>query len=274
MFTSGSPPTSLVVIPWRTIPCEDISITDVLAYSTVFHFPLPKPGCQYIHKHLWTDTAKLFCEHNTNQNENTSEDALFLDAGRHPPLIMLDMMIVPDCGREWQGEVSLWEGLRENRADLRFVIPGRTLMSRVAALDAVKGGVEGMREVPWKHWGEDTRVWAQGDIDRVCVYGSRMLLRKKIRSGNSNRMINKMVIYDFDSTESMLRDVHSGDKARSDEIVVEPSYLPQSTYRYLRERVVTKAPYREFVMDVELLDKPSFGEDCFLGIGFEPPSKL
>lgn len=217
-----------------------------------------------MYKHMYDPTTKLVCEHNTGKHETAASGIPFFDAGRHPPLVVLNLTVAPDCGTDWvNADVKSWSGLRKKRADLHFLIPGRTLMSRVAALDAAH--VDGMREVPWTHWGEDTRVWPQREerFTEVRAYGSRAFRQKTNRNWTSE----KLIIYDFDSNESMLRDIRSGDKARLGEIVVKPSYLPESAYDYLLERVVTKAPYRRLESGIKLdnLRNPSFGEDCFFG---------
>lgn len=252
-----------MVIPWRKLPGGDISITDAIGYSTMFHLPKPISGFKYANMHIDSKT-RLFCERNTSRYDTAPKDAPFFDSGRKPPLIMLDITVAPN--REVDFAVALnnpveWKRICADKAELRFVIPGCALLSRVAALDAA--GAEDVRSIPWSSWGEDTRVWPQTEPGRceVHVYGSRMFCIDRAKPYTKSA-----VIYDFDSAGSMVRDIHSGDKAYLDEIVVEPSHLTDFHAGYLREPVVTRAPYRRLESNIETygIEQSIFGENCFL----------
>lgn len=263
MFASHSVLASVVVIPWRKLPGGDISITDAIGHSTMFQLPEPSSGNIYAHVHIDSKT-RLFCERNTTWYDDAPKDAPFFDSGRQPPLIMLDIMVAPD--REVDFAVALndpdeWKRICADRAALRFVIPGCALLSRVAALDATV--IEGVRTIPWSGWGEDTRVWPQTEPGRreVQVYGSRLFCIEKAKPYTKTA-----VIYDFDSAESMVRDIRSSDKTHLDEIVIEPSHLTEFHAGYLQEPVVTRAPYRRLKSNIETygIEQSIFGQDCFL----------
>lgn len=229
MLARGSLPACVIVVPWRKLPGEDISFIDVLSYSTIFVLPAHSPTHKFAHYEgrPWLD-HDIFCEHNTTRHDSAPEGMAFFDAGRNPPLVMLNLAL------------ASVEGSNGNMY-LRVVIPGRTLMVHVAAFGATSSGSSGMRVVPWRVWGDDIRIW-NGEGCAMHVYGSRLLCWESA----ADRQTHKLVIYEFDSPESMVHDIRSGDKTRLKEIIVKPSpaTFPLSFREHLRERMVTKAPYR------------------------------
>lgn len=267
VLSRGSLPASIIVIPWRELPGHDISFTDVLDYSTIFVLPAHNPTHKIAHWNTlpWLD-ANIFSEHNTTRYDNAPQGVPFFDAGRELPIMMMGLTITPaeDGDYEDLRHTDGWAHINVFSTQLRLVIPGRTLIAHVAVLDANSSGSKTMRVVPWCACGDDTRIW-DGQGAEVLVYGSRLFLWEQTSDWRSN----KAVIYDFDSPQSMVRDIRSGDKTRLDDIVVKssPPYFPISFRRDLRERMVTNAPYRRLETNLE---GPGcnrcilFGENCFV----------
>lgn len=255
VLARGSLPECVIVIPWRKLPGDNISFTDVLSYSTIFALPAHCPAHKFSHHRPWhSRNADIFCEHNATRHDSAPEGMAFFDAGRNPPLIMLELALTPV------------ENSNENMYSrlLRLVIPGRTLMVHVTPCGATSSGPGGMRVVPWCVWGDDIRIW-NGEGCEVRVYGSRLLCWESAADWQTH----KLVIYEFDSPESMVHDIRSGDKTRLNEIIVRPSpsIFPLFFREHLRERMVTNAPYRRLETNIEgpgcnkcLL----FGENCLV----------
>lgn len=262
VLSHGFLPACIVVIPWRRLPEKNISFTNALHYSTIFALPWHRPSHKFAPRRLclWPK-FNAPCEHNTTGSDDTARGVQFIDAGLQPPLLMFNLEITPDVDVDYPDLLGdLYEPLGMT-TPLRFVIPGHTLLSHVAALDAATNGRRRMRMVPWCGWGEDTRVW-EGAGSGMAVYGSRLFCWERTANWRT-----KAVIYDFDSPESMVRDIHSGNKTRLNEIVVKPSYLPQTFRRNVQEPMITKAPYRRLETNLEGPGSNRcmlFGENCFV----------
>lgn len=266
MLAYGSLPASVIIISWRKIPGQRISFTDALEYSTIFHLPRHSHRHKFVHRDtLYATRNEIGCEHNTTRYDNAPDGTPFFDAGSQPPLITLDLAITPIYDGEFvdiRSDPGKWVRVAAETTPLQFVIPGRALTSRITMLDAAAGGAKGMRAVPWCDWGEDTRTWDRR-LTQARLYGSRLLCLED----SADPQVSKVVIYDFDSPESMVRDIRSSDKTHLNEIVVEPLHLHPFSRRNLREPVITRAPYRRLESNVEVSSYATcalFGENCFV----------
>lgn len=285
-------PASIVIVPWKKLPGTRLSFAEVLNHSTLFQLPQPKKAHCYTKELHGDGSIRLYCQPNMRQRDTAPAEAPFVD--NRLPLVVLETVVAKV--KEHIVQVGNTGGPRvrtlfdwSTAVELQFLIPGRALVSRLAANCGTGASEASLRAIPWRNWGEDTRVLHTNPLWRPfslydhhrpeIVHGSRLLhpendpskywehWQYRLWELSSISPWAKMFVYDFDSPEAMERDIRSGNVDFLDQIVVQPSYLTPAGQSVFQDLVVTRAPYRRLDpnLQVKLDEKRCYlGEDCIV----------